>query len=679
MTNPLSRAARIAVGLCIVVLLAVANAALAQEAAVKSFSDAIDPQHVKPNDRSEGEVTFAVANGGIDVTVAANGKSSYPGIKITPSPAWDASGFGHIEAKVTNNGAKPIRVNLRIDNEGPWQENRYSATVVGVKPGETKVVSAIFGYTYGKAAYKLDPKAISAALIFIGKSDVEQKFKVEAIQAAGPADEKPFVDPNHVALKPAGGVILGGDAPPLTEKNFAAVAGAKATPAADGKSVTLDFPAGKPATVTFKPVAGMWNLNRHLQVRVKFKNTDTSPVTPTFQLASRGGHGGRGDLIEAPTAIAPGVESEIVLPFKPLKPWIGADLPEMRDGLATKEVYDKAIQEAKGGATPGTGTKFASNTANGILISVTPSSGPAQLQITSVIADMPERQPLPDWLGKRPPVTEGEWTQTFDENFDGDTINLNTWNIYSSGAWHIGSQTAYSKDNLIVKDGKLTLRVEKREVHHNDDPQYAKFQYATGNADSYGKWTQRYGYFEARVKLADAPNIFPAFWLMPDRGKDWKPTAKGDDKAGQRNDTKDGGMEFDIMEQLSIWGPYRHDFGMHWDGYMKYHKAIGTFTCYFQPDAEGFLTVGMLWTPGEVVMYQQGQESARWKTDRISIHPAYFILQNVTGGWETEGFDDTTLPADGIYDYVRAWQRTDLASPADGPKENSGNPIIGAK
>jgi hypothetical protein len=24
----------------------------------------------------------------------------------------------------------------------------------------------------------------------------------------------------------------------------------------------------------------------------------------------------------------------------------------------------------------------------------------------------------PDWLGRRPPV-EGEWVQTFDENFDG--------------------------------------------------------------------------------------------------------------------------------------------------------------------------------------------------------------------------------------------------------------------
>jgi hypothetical protein len=33
------------------------------------------------------------------------------------------------------------------------------------------------------------------------------------------------------------------------------------------------------------------------------------------------------------------------------------------------------------------------------------------------------------------------------------------------------------------------------------------------------------------------------------------------------------------------------------------------------------------------------------------------------------------LPADFVFDYVRAWQRKDWASAADGPKPNDGGPL----
>ena len=512
---------------------------------------------VTANGSSAPDVTITPQDGTTIVTVKPNPTSGFPGILIKPAEPMDASGYGHVEATVTNLGTKPIRVNMRIDNEGPHQENRNNATVVGIKPGETKVLSVIPGYSYGKPAYKLDPKAVSQILIFAGKSDVEQKFRVEKIQAAGPEGETPFIDPATTAVMPEGGVLLGDSIKPIEATQVVAREGAKATVANGGRSFSAQFAAGKESNVLFRPVQGMWNLNRTLQVRVKVKNTGSSPVTPSVQLVSRGKNGGMGDVWTAGSPISPGAEVEIVAPFKAKVPWVGLDLPIMRDGLATKEEYQKAIQAAKGGGTPGTGTNFTSHQATGVLISANPSQA-ATLEVTSIVADMPQQPKLPDWLGKRPPV-EGDWKKTFDENFDGDTIDLNTWNMYSSGEWHIGSQTAYSKDNTIVKDGKLTLRVEKRKTHHNDSTDFKQYEYVTGNTDTFGKWTQRYGYFEARVKLADAPNMFPAFWMMPDRGKNWKPTEKGDDKATQRNDTKDGGMEFDIMEQLSIWGPYRVD------------------------------------------------------------------------------------------------------------------------
>ena len=36
------------------------------------------------------------------------------------------------------------------------------------------------------------------------------------------------------------------------------------------------------------------------------------------------------------------------------------------------------------------------------------------------------------------------------------------------------------------------------------------------------------------------------------------------------------------------------------------------------------------------------------------------------GGWDNNALDDARLPADFVVDYVRVWQRKDLASRVDG-------------
>ena len=49
----------------------------------------------------------------------------------------------------------------------------------------------------------------------------------------------------------------------------------------------------------------------------------------------------------------------------------------------------------------------------------------------------------------------------------------------------------------------------------------------------------------------------------------------------------------------------------------------------------------------------------------VQSHLMYTLPQ---GGWDNNAVDDNKLPADFVIDYVRVWQRKDLASPADGPK-----------
>ena len=109
-------------------------------------------------------------------------------------------------------------------------------------------------------------------------------------------------------------------------------------------------------------------------------------------------------------------------------------------------------------------------------------------------------------------------------------------------------------------------------------PTLPEKDYTTGHIITYDKWTQKYGYFEARVKLPTARGLWPAFWMMPDRGPAAGP------EGWKRENTRDGGMEMDILEHLTEWGPGRNNVAVHWDGYDKDHQALGHVEHLFWPD-----------------------------------------------------------------------------------------------
>ena len=241
------------------------------------------------------------------------------------------------------------------------------------------------------------------------------------------------------------------------------------------------------------------------------------------------------------------------------------------------------------------------------------------LSVQSIKADLPALQ-LPDWLGKRPPV-DGDWIQTLNENFDGP-LDPSIWEVKGANYWD--KQSHFSKDNVIVENGNAKLRYEKKTGFHNDDPKEKQTDWQSGYLHTYDKWAQRYGYFEARMKLPKAPGLWPAFWMMPDRGHRADPQWK-------RQDTKFGGMEFDIMEHLTRWGPNRYNIAMHYDGYDKDHKSIGSDKIYAQPDKDGYITSGLLWLPGQAIFYANGKEISRWETERISAIPSILDVHFADG------------------------------------------------
>jgi beta-glucanase (GH16 family) len=614
----------------------------------KPLIDTSSPDAIKQIKENYGDPVFAIDKGAITVTLPA-ARANYPGIQIFPpggAASWDLSSCGHVEATLTNTGSTLLRETMRVDGQvsgAPASDTE----IIGIKPGETKVLKVIFGAAWGyKPSAAIDPSKIERVILFATKSTQDQSFRIENLQGAGPPGEKPPFNPDYVVNKPPNGVILG---PGVTfDPAKQVIAHGVQVSAGAGGGLSLSFKGGGDETIDLKPAMGTWDLRDDNEIRVKFKNTGDTPVTPSASIGS--------NTVSTSQPLAAGAEAEVVVPFEPL-------------------VTPVCASDYKAGLMPGTGTKFENNKVRQISIGSDTTAGAKNVLVESIIADAPVAQ-IPDWLGKKPPV-DGDWTQTFDEEFNGPTIDTSKWNYYGHNFWD--KRSHFSKDNLILKDGKVFFHYEKKTGYQNDDPHNVesthKTAYAVGFLNTFGKWTQRYGYFESRMKLPTAPGLWPAFWLMPDRGHS---SYKGHYRVGTALqpgvDTGNGGMEFDIMEFLSGWGPYRFNIAMHWDGYGKLHKATGSEDNYVQADKDGFITSGLLWTPGSAIYYCNGKEILRWENPRVSDEQEYIMYDMVSGGWDNLPLDDAKLPDDFVVDYCRVWQRKDLATPDDGPKPNKGDP-----
>lgn len=559
------------------------------------------------------------------------GTEKYPGVTLKPETgsAWDLSAYGHVEATVVNTGDAVTTVSLRLDNDGAWPNRATNSESIHLKPGASGVVKVYFGYSYGKPA-PLKPDAIVQLLLFTGASDKPQMIRIESLLAAGSTGEKPAVDPRSIRIKPKGGILLGDgvtiDPAKQLERRGGAQAEFLSTPA---PALKLTFPqSSTEASVTFQPEIGCWDLRDSLRLVLTVRNVGTKPVTPGFHAESR--TGATDHILSAP--IPPGATQEVVIPYISARIWNG----------------NKTC-----------GNHLTNDAVSGITISVLATEGPISLVVESILARAPLPAALPEWLGQRPPV-EGDWVQTFNDDFSGTTVDLKKWNVTGPNYWD--KKSHWSPSNVTVSDGLIHMRYEKKTGFHNDDPREKKSDYAGGYLDTYGKWVQRYGYFEARFKLPKAPGLWPAFWLMPDRGV-------GSKEQSKRQDTADGGMEFDIFEHLTRWGDYRTNIAMHWDGYGKGHQATGSDKIYFSPDKDGYVTTGLLWTPGLAAYYINGREVLHYENPRVASVPVDIMFTVPTGGWDNDPLDDAQLPAEWVIDYVRVWQRKDLASSVDGPQK----------
>jgi beta-glucanase (GH16 family) len=249
------------------------------------------------------------------------------------------------------------------------------------------------------------------------------------------------------------------------------------------------------------------------------------------------------------------------------------------------------------------------------------------------------------------PPPAGQWVQTWSDEFSGtgSVPDATKWNIEVGGHWSNNELQAYTNrpQNVRLENGNLVITATKEDYTGADG---VSRSYTSARLRTLGKFTQKYGRFEARIKLPQGQGMWPAFWLL------------GDDI----NTTGWPGCgEIDIMENVG------HDMSkvygtIHGPGYSG---ASGISANYTLPNAQKFSddfhVFAVEWEPSAIRFYVDGNlyetrtpadlpAGTKWAFD----HP-FFVIVNLAVGGDWPGNPDATtqFPQSMLVDYVRVYER----------------------
>ena len=246
--------------------------------------------------------------------------------------------------------------------------------------------------------------------------------------------------------------------------------------------------------------------------------------------------------------------------------------------------------------------------------------------------------------------TNKNWNLVWEDNFDGDSLNLENWNYEThEPGWVNNELQEYtdSTDNIYVKDGELVLKAIKDETEDG-------VKYTSGKVTTQNKRDYKYGRFEARLKVPEGQGLWPAFWMMPT------------DENLYGSWPRCG--EIDIMEVLGH-EPEKAYGTIHYGN--PHREQQGTYILDGTTFADDYHVFSVEWEPSEMRFYIDGnlyhtvndwytkQEGDDEKTYPAPFDQPFYLQFNlaVGGNWpgnpdETTDFENAELKVD----YVKVYQ-----------------------
>lgn len=233
-----------------------------------------------------------------------------------------------------------------------------------------------------------------------------------------------------------------------------------------------------------------------------------------------------------------------------------------------------------------------------------------------------------------------DWTLVFSDEFNDGKIDFNKWTVNHSTTSRtprplLGIKEWYWKqDQVLESDDHLVLKVRKV----GSDVMYCSSVY------SYKKYAFKYGYIEARMKIADIKKAtHTAFWLQ-------------NTNVNAVDGTGNDGAEVDIFE--SAYVADKAASTIHIDGYGKDHQQnhIEYESVNLHDD---YHIWGLLWDENSLKVYYDGVLKAEFDGKWIPKVEEYIQLS--TGATFSNEGNFIDQPSDSwlseaYVDYVRVWK-----------------------
>ena len=249
------------------------------------------------------------------------------------------------------------------------------------------------------------------------------------------------------------------------------------------------------------------------------------------------------------------------------------------------------------------------------------------------------------------------WVCTFDDEFDGTTLNTSKWLVQqtSNSGYRSGNECyVNSPNNVSVSGGVLNLTARQEAAPFSctdglDGAQSYQTQYTAGMVSTDDRFSQTYGLYMVRAKLPPAAikGLQETLWLWPD-------------DASKYGTLPQEGGEIDFAEFYSEY-PTLDIPVLHYRTVEKDPNA--TADCNVTNQNE-FHTYGLEWTTTSMTMFIDGQAcmSDTWQpmapeTAPEPFNQPFFICLTQALGMDTNNFvaGTTPLPATTQIDWVRVW------------------------
>jgi beta-glucanase (GH16 family) len=242
------------------------------------------------------------------------------------------------------------------------------------------------------------------------------------------------------------------------------------------------------------------------------------------------------------------------------------------------------------------------------------------------------------------------WADEFD-GAAGSAPDQSKWGYDIGGnGWgnnELETYTSRTENAFLDGDGRLVIRLIKETLR---GPDGIRRDYTSARLLTRGKFTQRYGRIEARLRVPFGQGIWPAFWMLGDNidSAGW-PTCG----------------EIDIMENIGREPSIAHGT-LHGPGYSGGSPLTGLYTL---PDgqkfADDFHTFAIEWEPSAIrfyvddALYQTKTPADAAGRQWVFDHPFFIILNVAIGGnWPGSPDATTTFPQEMAVDYVRVYTDT---------------------